>query len=443
MSDLESLPELTAATVGKEMIRLPPEQDVPVTPRVRALIDAAPFRRLNGISQLGLVSLVYPGARHTRFEHSLGVYRLAVQFLQHLAVDRRFRELVDVPLAERFLVAALLHDVGHWPYCHPIEDLRLPGAPRHEEFAGVHLLQGELADALHTHWKIEPREILELLTVPRPDRPGKIVQSLLSGPIDVDKMDYLARDSLHAGVPYGRHFDQARLIRALCLNEAGDKLAITEKGKTAAELMVFARYIMFSEVYWHHGVRSATVMFQHAFSRIYDRLDPPQLFLTTEPDFVRSLQAVADPVAAEMLEGLFGLHRRLYKRVAQFSLLDGPELFNRLSHRPHPWLQRAGAELAARLSTRLGTQIEPHEILIDAPPKGLEVQFKVDVHLPKQNLYRPLEALAPVVGALARQQFDHFVKRVRIVAHPRIAAAASACPSLEADLAAALDAIGE
>ena len=78
-------------------------------------------------------------------------------------------------------------------------------------------------------------------------------------------MDYLARDSLHAGVPYGRNFDQSRLIGSLCLNEAGDGLAITDKGKTAAEMMVFARYVMFSEVYWHHAVRSATAMLQRAF----------------------------------------------------------------------------------------------------------------------------------------------------------------------------------
>ena len=83
-----------------------------------------------------------------------------------------------------------------------------------------------------------------------------ILGSMLSGPIDIDKMDYLVRDSLHAGVPYGRNFDQGRLIGSLCLNEAGDGLAISRKGQTAAEMMVFARYVMFSEVYWHHGVRA-------------------------------------------------------------------------------------------------------------------------------------------------------------------------------------------
>ena len=101
---------------------------------------------------------------------------------------------------------------------------------------------------------------------------------MLSGPIDIDKMDYLHRDSLHAGVPYGRHFDQQRLIGSLCLNEAGDGLAITDKGKTAAEMMVFARYVMFSEVYWHHGVRSATAMLQRAFFLLHGTLDLERCF---------------------------------------------------------------------------------------------------------------------------------------------------------------------
>ena len=92
---------------------------------------------------------------------------------------------------------------------------------------------------------------------------------MLSGPIDIDKMDYLGRDSLHAGVPYGRHFDQGRLIGSLCLNAPAMGWRLRDKGKTAAEMMVFGRYVMFSEVYWHHGVRSATAMLQRAFYLIH------------------------------------------------------------------------------------------------------------------------------------------------------------------------------
>lgn len=255
VSGIADIAEVAALNASRAMVRIAPELDVPLTPRVRRLIDAAEFRRLSGISQLGLVALVYPGAVHTRFEHSLGVYRLALLFLRQMAQDDRFCAAVTPAEGELFLVATLLHDVGHFPYCHPIEDIRLPNVLDHERAAEPLLTQGELANALRTDWNIEPADVASLLA----DKPAttglSILASMLSGPIDVDKMDYLARDSLHAGVPYGRNFDQSRLIGSLCLNERGDSLAITDKGKTAAEMMVFARYVMFSEVYWHHGVR--------------------------------------------------------------------------------------------------------------------------------------------------------------------------------------------
>jgi len=224
MSDLRNIPEVAALDARQGMVRIPPEVDVPMTDRVRQIIDTAEFRRLAKISQLGLVSLVYPAALHTRFEHSLGVYRLALVYLRQLAGDPRFAEAIRPADAEVFIVAALLHDLGHWPFCHPIEDLRLPGVPSHELFANSFLLEGELADILRDDWGINPRDVVALLSEKPRDTVSRIFHSLISGPIDIDKMDYLARDSLHAGVPYGRHFDQQRLLGSLCLNRAGNGL---------------------------------------------------------------------------------------------------------------------------------------------------------------------------------------------------------------------------
>ena len=117
MSTLREIPEVAALRSSRHLIRIPPEIDVPLTPRVRHLVDAPEFRRLANISQLGLVSLVYPAANHTRFEHSLGVYRMALLYLDRLADNDRFEAAVPPAAAERFLVAALLHDLGHWPFC--------------------------------------------------------------------------------------------------------------------------------------------------------------------------------------------------------------------------------------------------------------------------------------------------------------------------------------
>jgi uncharacterized protein len=428
---LAEIPEIVGLDARRGMIRIPPELDVPLTDRVRALIDSAEFRRLARISQLGLVSLVYPAAIHTRFEHCLGVYRLALLYLRQLARDERFAAAVRTEDAELFIAAALLHDLGHWPFCHPIEDIHLPSVPHHELFANSFLLEGDIADVLRQQWHVNPRDVVMLLNEqPRTVAAG-ILSSMLSGPVDIDKMDYLYRDSLHAGVPYGRHFDQQRLVGSLCLNEVGDGLAISDKGKTAAELMVFARYVMFSEVYWHHGVRSATAMFQRAFYLLHGSLDLDSLFRTSEYEMIEILrQTGAGGPAGEILEGLFGPTRKLYKRLAQYSFFEERDLYEQLARKPYDWLTACAEHFANVLSTNMGRVVAPHEVLFDAPPVTREVQFKVDIHYAKQNRYRPLAEVSPVIRTLATEQFDDYVKRVRLFAHPRIVDEVRRLPNL-------------
>ena len=440
MSGLLDIPELVGLDSRRAMIRIPPELDVPLTDRVRQIIDAADFRRLARISQLGLVSLVYPAAIHTRFEHSLGVYRLSLLLLKQLAHDERFAEAVRPEDAELLIVTALLHDLGHWPFCHAIEDICLPSVPSHELFANSLLLEGDIADTLRDDWRINPREVVSLLSEKPRDKTSRILASMLSGPIDIDKMDYLFRDSLHAGVPYGRHFDQQRLIGSLCLNAAGDGLAVSDKGKTAAELMVFARYVMFSEVYWHHGVRSATAMLQRAFYLLHGGLELDTLFRMSEAVMIAELeQAAGESPARDLLAGLFGPVRQLYKRLAQYSLFEDPDFYHRLARKPYPWLVVCAEQLAGVLSTALGRVVAPHEIIFDAPPVHREVEFKVDVYYAKEDCYRRLGEVSPVVRTLAQEQFDDYVKRVRIFAHPRIAADVRNLENLPQLLTKALD----
>lgn len=443
MDTLREIPEIAALRSGHGLVRIPPELDVPLTDRVKQLIDSPEFRRLGQISQLGLVGLVYPAANHTRFEHSLGVYRMALLFLDRLADDPRFVATVTPRAAERFLVAALLHDLGHWPFCHPIEDISLPRVPNHELFANSFLLEGDISDTLRDEWDIQPREIVELLSGKPKDRASRILQSLLSGPIDVDKLDYLMRDSLHAGVPYGRNFDQPRLIQSLCLNESGDGLAISDKGKTAAEMMVFARYVMFSEVYWHHAVRAATAMLQRAFVMLHPVLDTDTIFRLSERPLIDALQAAAgDGPAGDLLNGLFGPVRRLYKRVTQYSLFQEPQLYQRLARKPYPWLVGCAENFAGLASTALSRIVAPHEVLFDAPPVKLEVEFQIDVHFPKEHCFRRLGDISPVVKTLAREQFDDYVKRVRVFAHPRVAEDLQSLPRLPELIAEAAELTG-
>lgn len=430
MSDPLSILEIRALDDGDQLIRIPNQIDVPVTSRLLRLIDSPVVQRLKAISQLGLVAFVYPAANHSRFEHSLGVYRNCLLFVRQMATDQRFCELVSDEEVEGLLLAALLHDVGHWPFCHPIEDMAMPGLPRHENLANQWLQDDEIRRCIEQDWNASVELVCRLINKDANTQAERLLASILSGPIDIDKMDYLYRDSLHAGVPYGQNFDSARLIRSLCLNESGDRLAIESKGRTAAELMVFARYVMFSEVYWHHAVRSATAMLQRAFYRSVENrgdqedvlIDWQAEFQCGESEFVSRWKTNCrhNESASRLLSFLFGPKRYLYKRAANFSFVENESLYRKLSHRSYGQLAEIGNQLASVLARSIGQQIFADEVLIDAPPAKLEVQFNVDVHDRKTNSWKPLGEASPVIHTLAKKQFDDYVKRVRVFVAPRL-----------------------
>ena len=418
-----NISELAQAGNSFGVIRIPTEQDVPFTPRVRAIVDTAEFQRLRHVTQLALASQVYPGATHTRFEHALGVYHNALRYLWQLGRDARFAEIVSPHEAEVLIVAALLHDIGHWPFCHPIEDMELPQMPPHEVFAKEFLKpDSELTQVLESQWNISADEVLDVLVAKSTSPSSRLRRSILSGPVDIDKMDYLSRDSQHCGVPYGRHFDRSRLINSLIVNEAGDGLAITSKGRTAAEMMVFARYVMFTEVYWHHAVRSATTMFARSFLELLPKLDLNSLFRMSEPDLVRCLCSAARGTdVASLTDGLFGQRRRLHKRLAEYSIYHQESLYHALRQMTATQLAACSSMLTEKLAAVIGRQLSPMDVLIDAPPQHREVEFRVDVWFRSSQEYRALRDVSPIVDAMAKTQFDECVKRVRIfvAAEPR------------------------
>lgn len=450
------LPEVTSLHNSHSLFRLPPTLDVPVTSRVRRLIDTAAMRRLGSISQLGMVSLVYPGATHSRLEHSIGVYYNAVRLLARFSEDSAFTSQVTPAQAEAFLVASLVHDIGHWPFCHPIEDMRLPELDAHEKHASTWLRSDEVASCIDQDWSCTVDDVSDLLggkhavsipidpfpepspftpsLTPAPKSPGssncddaaasgshrssdsgmRFLTSCLSGPIDVDKLDYLQRDSLHAGVPYGRNFDESRLINSMCVHPERNELAISSKGRTAAEMMVFARYVMFSEVYWHHTVRAATAMLQRGVFLLQNRMDLPASLRLTDSEWIAMFRRMAEGTVAEPLaEGLFGPRRQIYKRLVEFNVVGGGDAHRRLARRPYWWLVACAEKLAAGLAQRSGIAIHAADVLIDAPPVKLEVDINIDV-IASSGEIRSLGEVSPVASALANRQFDDQVKRVRV-----------------------------
>ncbi|KAA5540034.1 HD domain-containing protein [Roseiconus nitratireducens] len=424
-----------AGSVSGSLVRIPPADSVPLSQRVRRVLDTAPLRRLAGLSQLGMVSLVYPGAMHTRLEHTLGVYRNALQFLARFKDDPVTSKWLDNTSCDAFVLAALLHDVGHWPFCHPIEDMQLEDLPRHESRVADLLHSGELADCIREDWRCTSDDIQCLLdpdaadklpdqsdAAGEPNAATRFLRSCLSGPIDIDKLDYLQRDSLHCGVPYGRNFDAERLVSSLVADPESNRLAIGEKGRTAGEMMVFARYVMFSEVYWHHAVRAATAMLQRSVFLLRHRIDLNAALKLADAEWIALIRRTAEGSLAEpLVEGLFGPRRQLFKRVAEFSVLNGPAIHSRLARRPYWWLVALCETLATRISRQTGIAVAPADLLIDAPPVKLEVDINTAVRFADGRSVT-LGDVSPVAAVLAQQQFDNHVKRVRVFVRPDLRA---------------------
>ncbi len=243
------------------LVRDPIWNTIRLDPVSVRIVDAASFQRLRRIKQLGHAHLVYPGATHTRFDHALGVYHLARRALllmgeRGLLAGVRELDLTLVPLA------GLLHDIAHYPYSHALEELqadRIPG--HHEALAGRFLADQDVAAALAT---VAPEAAASIEALIR-GRSASPLQGLVSGSLDLDKIEYLKRDARFCGVPFGE-VDVDRLLHALTLAEDPQsgrrEVAVHEKGVAALESLLFAKYQMFRNVYWHHAVRAATVLYK-------------------------------------------------------------------------------------------------------------------------------------------------------------------------------------
>ena len=220
-----------------------------------ALVDSRPLQRLRFIHQLGLTFLVYPGAEHSRFSHVLGAMALAGRMVD--ALTRKSPELLNPEERRRsrrlVRLAALFHDTGHAPFSHSAEEL-FEGGIDHEAMTARLLASDEISSLFERHGEgLEPADVAALLAgkVP-PER--RFLAQVISGELDVDKMDYLLRDSLYCGVRYGV-YDLDRLLDTLALvadPETGALgVGVEEGGVHAVEALVLARYYMFTQVYFN------------------------------------------------------------------------------------------------------------------------------------------------------------------------------------------------
>lgn len=333
------------------------------------IVDSPAFQRLRHIKQLGLAHLVYPGATHTRFDHALGVYHLARRALASLR-ERRALDGVAMPTAEIIPLAGLLHDIGHYPFSHALEELEPALIPEHHEaLVGAFLSSAEVADALA---EVAPDAAPQIEALIR-GQSSHPLQGLVSGSLDLDKIEYLKRDAHFCGVPYG-DVDVDRLLFALTVVEDPEggqvEVGVHEKGVAALESLLFAKYQMFRNVYWHHAVRAATVMYKRLVAEAVDggllapaeligQTDEALLFLLTSRAGER--QSAAAERVVQWTEDL--RERRLPKRAGEVVAAE-------LDPTVGDWLERESALKRAvedRIAGELG--LSDGAAFLDYPEK--------------------------------------------------------------------------
>jgi len=273
-----------------KIVRDPIHGDIRLTGCLLDLLSTPEVQRLHGIKQLGFAHLVFPGAHHTRFEHSLGA----------CAIATRISDILELPSQEKDLVtcATLLHDIGHGPFSHTLEAILL------ERFGVDHvdlteqLILGKYtifddtektfihAATMHQileQYGANQKDIVSVIRGKRSKKP--YLGQLLNSTIDVDQLDYLMRDAYYTGVSYGL-IDVQRLLQTIMIHKGN--LAMMRKGVSVVESILMARALMYSSVYFHKTVRIAELMLLKALEELPDA-EPFEFFRMTDAEIMTRL----------------------------------------------------------------------------------------------------------------------------------------------------------
>lgn len=356
-----------------KVIRDPLHGHIKIDVLALKLIDTPQMQRLRRIRQLGFSYLVYPGANHTRFEHSLGTYNLANILLEHLKIED-----------EEIKVASLLHDIGHGPYSHTTEKIINKYTKKtHEDISDL-IKETQIRDILD-EFSLSKEKILEQI------RGGSGLQ-ILHSEIDVDRMDYLIRDAYYTGVAFGL-VDYLRLIHEMDLYSG--KLVVKIGGIKAVESLLVSRFLMRPTVYYHHVSRIAESMLIRALDYLVEEEVLNVGDLKKMDDFeLNVFMRNSKGYAKDIIERID--NRRLFKRalyVGQEEFIDMTSLIRRDIRR----MEQEITEIAG---------VEDGYVLIDIPksPKIEEIKAKILVN----GDIKSLDDVSQIVRTLEVAQWENW-----------------------------------
>ena len=366
------------------------------------LLDTPAMQRLRRISQLGTVGLVYPSANHTRLEHSIGVYALARRACEVLSIDGAARD--------ELVAAALLHDVGHPPFSHNIEGLiHRETGKLHDDVIDI-VSDGRVGETLEAYG-LSPRRIADLIR--GRGRYGQVI----SGDLDVDRMDYLLRDAHHTGVAYGT-IDHERLVRALRFVD--ETLVFAAGNLQTAESLLLARALMNPTVYQHHVARIARRMLWAATETLLETTTTTAAAVRRMDDVDLRARLRSEPSSAPMLARLD--ERRLFKR-AIWAEWDAVPASVRST------TDSAGASLHAAIAE--GAGVAPEAVLIDVPPAPSMPEASTQIVV--GDAIVSIAAASPLVRALQQTNEANWRLGVYTPAVHREAVQAAAVDVLDLD----------
>ncbi|MEI8093014.1 MAG: hypothetical protein WCG80_02280 [Spirochaetales bacterium] len=390
-------------------IRDPLWKHIYLTPALEKAIRTPPFVRLGRLKQLGLAVQVYPGATHTRANHSLGVFHLAKRMIHSIVLSPSYPGHLTLEGVKAFLCASLFHDLGHFPYAHVLEDglaVRF-----HEELTGLALQDSELTSVLKHEVAIEPAFCAAIVDKSLDYAPGKdqikFFRRLLSGVLDPDKLDYLNRDAYFCGVPYGIQDPDFIISQMIPHRELG--IGIHPKGILSVEHLLFSKYLMYKSVYWHKGVRSPSALIKKALTlAIRDGvLSPEALYHEDDASFAPKLAGFDHPAlrkiaVAETPGSYVTLHEQPYDEHGLFSL--------RINDSQS--LMETEDEIRRELEKELGVALDPEDISIDVPHS---VSFEVDLPILRDGRQKNFTDAGTVFDASVVAGFTTNLKKLRLV----------------------------
>lgn len=386
-------------------IKDPLWQNIAMTKPLKNLVSTKDVQKLARIKQNGPAYHIYPGAVHTRLNHSIGVYYLGRKILISLA-----SRCEDLPLTKTgmmsFLVACLLHDIGHFPYAHSLKELAIR---EHEEIASSMIKEdGELKDAIEKTGAdyLMVANIIDK-DAPSSDEQTNIYRGILSGTLDPDKLDYLSRDGFFSGLPYGKQ-DTDYIISSLAFSDGS--ICLDHEAISSVEQVLFSKYMMYKTLYWHKGVRSATSMIKKALIIAIEEktIDYNELYFLDDFEF----NLLCKEREAKC-EALF-----LVDRVEHNQLLDlmcskdynSNGLIEKEGKKPNE-RRKFEREIHSELSRKY-PKLKEYEVILDIP-EDINFETHINILMPDKSVH-PIEEERLIFSSSVSKEFQKNLRKVSL-----------------------------